>query len=51
MTVIECVFENISFEAPDLVAARSRRVEISAEFVRERLGEILEDEDLSRYVL
>jgi len=51
VTVIECVFEEISFEAPDRAARGDRDVCITAEFVRERIANILKDEDLSRFVL
>ena len=51
MTVMECVFEQISFDAPDLTTKDEKHIEISAEFVRERLTEILKDEDLSKFVL
>ena len=51
MTVMECVFEQISFDAPDLKTKRDKHIEISAEFVRERLAEIMKDEDLSKFVL
>ena len=51
ITVIECVFEQISFDAPDLTTKDEKHIEISSEFVRERLTEILKDEDLSKFVL
>ncbi len=51
MTVIECVFEQISFDAPDFTTKDEKHIEISAEFVRERLTEIMKDEDLSKFVL
>lgn len=51
MTVIEQVFEQISFEAPDMVAAGNTRVNVTADFVRERLQAILKDQDLRRFVL
>ena len=51
MTVMECVFEQISFEAPDRVASGDRQIRITADFVRTRLRQILQDEDLSGYVL
>jgi ATP-dependent HslUV protease ATP-binding subunit HslU len=51
MTVIECVFEQISFDAPDLAAKGQTKITITADFVRERLAEIMQDEDLSRFVL
>jgi ATP-dependent HslUV protease ATP-binding subunit HslU len=51
MTVIECVFEQISFDAPDLVKKGPTEITITSDFVHERLTEILKDEDLSRFVL
>jgi ATP-dependent HslUV protease ATP-binding subunit HslU len=47
-TILERVFEQISFEAPD---TKDKRVTIDEKYVRERLREILEDEDLSRFIL
>jgi ATP-dependent HslUV protease ATP-binding subunit HslU len=47
-TILEKVFEQISFDAPDL---QEKRVTITAQYVRERLGEVLKDEDLSRFIL
>ena len=51
MTVVECVFEQISFDAPDLVGKNETRITITADFVRQRLREIMKDEDLRRFVL
>ncbi len=51
MTVIEQVFEEISFDAPDMQTKGETDIAITAEFVRERLAEVMEDEDLSRFVL
>ena len=51
MTVIECVFEEISFDAPDMVSRGEKNVIITAEFVRQRLARILKDEDLRQFVL
>jgi ATP-dependent HslUV protease ATP-binding subunit HslU len=51
MTVIEQVFEEISFDAPDMAARGERSVTIDAAFVRERLAKVMKDEDLSRFVL
>ena len=48
-TVMEKLLEDLSFEAPDLGATHEpwwTRV-----FVRERLSALVEDEDLSRYIL
>ncbi|MDZ7697104.1 MAG: ATP-dependent protease ATPase subunit HslU [Deltaproteobacteria bacterium] len=47
-TVMEKLVDEISFEAPDMDA---EQVTISKEYVREKLEEILEDENLSRYIL
>ena len=47
-TILEKVFEQISFDAPD---AAEKRVTVDAAYVRERLGEVLKDEDLSRFIL
>jgi ATP-dependent HslUV protease ATP-binding subunit HslU len=47
-TILEKVFEQISFDAPDLP---EKRVTVTADYVRERLGEVLKDEDLSRFIL
>ena len=42
------VLEDLSFDAPDL--GRTRFV-VDGDFVRKRLAELAEDEDLSRYIL
>jgi len=47
-TVMEKLLEDISFEAPDL---EEKKVRITKEYVREKLSDILEDENLSRYIL
>ena len=47
-TVLETVLEEISFKAPEL---KGERIELTAELVEAKLGPILEDEDLSRYIL
>ncbi len=47
-TVIEKVLEDISFEAPDIAPAK---IVITPEFVREKLGEIMEKEELMKFVL
>ena len=47
-TIIEKVLEDISFEA-DSYAGKS--VEVGAELVKEKLGEISQSEDLARYIL
>jgi len=47
-TIMERMLEELSFEAPDM---KMGRVEINAAYVRERLEEITEDEDLSKFIL
>ncbi|GIW43619.1 MAG: ATP-dependent protease ATPase subunit HslU [Candidatus Binatia bacterium] len=47
-TVVERLLENLSFDAPEL---SGREVVIDAAYVREMLGEIVKNEDLSRYIL
>jgi ATP-dependent HslUV protease ATP-binding subunit HslU len=47
-TVLERVVEDVSFEAPDLT---DRRVVIDGTYVRGRLTEILQKEDLSKFIL
>jgi ATP-dependent HslUV protease ATP-binding subunit HslU len=45
---LERVVEEISFEGPDLA---NKSVTIDAGYVRGRLQEIMEKEDLSRFIL
>lgn len=47
-TILERLFEELSFEAPDM---QMGRVEINAAYVRQRLSEIVQDEDLSQFIL
>jgi ATP-dependent HslUV protease ATP-binding subunit HslU len=47
-TVLERVVEEISFEGPDLP---KKKVVIDAGYVRQRLTDILEREDLSKFIL
>jgi ATP-dependent HslUV protease ATP-binding subunit HslU len=47
-TILEKVFEQISFDAPDLP---QKRITITADYVRERLSEVVKDEDLSKFIL
>jgi ATP-dependent HslUV protease ATP-binding subunit HslU len=47
-TVLEQLLDELSFAAPDLGA---QTIPITANYVRERLGNILRDEDLSQFVL
>jgi ATP-dependent HslUV protease ATP-binding subunit HslU len=47
-TVMEKLLEDISFHAPDL---GKQKITITDAYVRERLANLIEDEDLSRYIL
>ena len=47
-TVMEKLLEEISFTAPDLTA---QEITITDAYVRERLAKLIDDEDLSRYIL
>ena len=47
-TIMETLLDDISFDAPDMT---EKQVSINAEYVREKLDDIVEDEDLSRYIL
>ncbi len=47
-TILERMLEELSFEAPDM---KMGRVEINAAYVRERLDEVSQDEDLSKFIL
>jgi ATP-dependent HslUV protease ATP-binding subunit HslU len=51
MTIVEKVFEQVNFEAPDLVARDETKLSITADFVRDQVAAIVRDEDLSRFVL
>jgi ATP-dependent HslUV protease ATP-binding subunit HslU len=48
-TVVERLLDDILFEAPDL--EKGKKIAINADYVNERLKDIKEDEDLSRYIL
>jgi ATP-dependent HslUV protease ATP-binding subunit HslU len=47
-TVMEKLLDEISFDAPDMAA---KKVVIDKKYVAEKLRDILEDENLSRYIL
>jgi ATP-dependent HslUV protease ATP-binding subunit HslU len=47
-TVLEKLLEDISFEAPE---KRNSKLAVDKKYVREKLSEIVKDEDLSRYIL
>lgn len=47
-TMLERLLEELSFEAPDITL---EEVQVTPEYVRERLGDIVENRDLSQYIL
>ena len=47
-TIMECLLEDILFDAPDI---KEKKVAIDAAFVERKLKDIKDDEDLSRYIL
>ena len=47
-TIMELLLEELSFNAPDL---QGQTVTITPDYVNERLGKIIEDRDLTRYIL
>lgn len=49
-TLLERVLDEVSFDATER-ADKDKNVEVNADYVRKQLGDIAEDEDLSRYIL
>ncbi len=47
-TVMEKLLEELSFDAPDL---GGKHIVVDADFVRSRLADLAQDEDVSRYIL
>ncbi len=47
-TVLEKLLEDISFEAPE---RKGQAITIDRQYVREKLSDVVKDEDLSRYIL
>lgn len=47
-TILERLLEELSFEAPNM---KMGRVQVNAGYVNERLREVTEDEDLSKFIL
>lgn len=47
-TMLEKLLEEVLFEAPDV---KKKKIEFDAKLVRERLGSLVRDTDLSRYIL
>ncbi|MDR1971573.1 MAG: ATP-dependent protease ATPase subunit HslU [Treponema sp.] len=47
-TIMEALLEELSFEAPDIAPAV---INISPEYVEEKLSDVVKDQDLGRYIL
>lgn len=47
-TILEKLLEDLSFEAPELTL---EKMTITPEYVREKLGDIAQDRDLSQFIL
>jgi ATP-dependent HslUV protease ATP-binding subunit HslU len=47
-TIMERLLDEISFDAPDRA---EKEIKLDAKYVRDKLSEIIKDEDLSRYIL
>ncbi len=47
-TIMERLLEDLSFEAPEL---QGQKITITVGYVREKLQDVIKDEDLSRYIL
>ena len=47
-TILERVAEEVSFDGPDL---KNKQVKVDAAYVRGRLADVLEKEDLSKFIL
>ena len=47
-TVLEHLLEELSFEAPQM---KMGKVSINAQYVKDRLSKVADDEDLSRFIL
>ena len=51
MTIVEKVFEQINFDAPEMANRGECRITIDEPFVREQVESIVDDKDLSKFVL
>ncbi len=47
-TILEKILANLSFEAPD---KSGQKVVIDREYVKDQIDDVIEDRDLSRYIL
>jgi len=51
MTIVEKVFEQVNFDAPERVEKGEKNFVVTAEFVREQVAPVVADADLSNFVL
>ena len=51
MTIVENVFDEINFDAPEMVVEGKTELAITEAFVRERVAALVKDKDLSKFVL
>jgi ATP-dependent HslUV protease ATP-binding subunit HslU len=51
MTIVEKVFEQVNFDAPEMAARGDKTLTIDERFVRDQVQAIAEDKDLSKFVL
>lgn len=51
MTIVEKVFEQVNFDAPEMAARGEKALTIDERFVRDQVQAIAEDKDLSKFVL
>lgn len=47
-TIMELLLEEVSFHAPDM---KGQPISVTADYVQQRLGAVVQDQDLSRYIL
>jgi ATP-dependent HslUV protease ATP-binding subunit HslU len=50
-TILERMLDELSFEAPEVGRHGEWTVEITADYVKQRVGDVLTDPDLSKYIL
>ena len=51
ITIVEKLFEQINFDAPEMVIEGKKDCHITGELVYEQVGDIVQDKDLSKFVL
>lgn len=51
MTIVEKVFEQVNFDAPERVVNGDKAFNVTADFVREQVAPVVADADLSNFVL